>query len=471
MLTPLPGVTANRLEAALYDLQFRDVPVGSLLGQVWHAVLCGTSESAGVRARVRSLAGKIWRAAPQLGQDARAALEPGRLLSTWINPEPHCRDLVLPLVEQVGAENWHVMGRSEEMRRSLPVGCGYLSWSNLPRVPPSTWWPEYLRLRPTIRERAESILASVPEYIGLWPRIEPLLPRQLDQVVSYHRLLKRLRPRLVVTEWDRHPRICPLVGTARAQGVPTLTQVHGVLNTEFGYTPLLADAALCWGQQQRDQFIAMGVSPERLLVTGYPRLNREQRMDGGEIRQNAGFDSAKPLVLLASNKINAELRLNLAEQFCLAMTGCEGLQAAVRLHPAEDLALYQQLRRRFPSIRFMDKGVWALDEALAAATVVVCHASGLGNDALVKGRQVIVFDVLPLPLGNGQVLIDQAGCPRAGTLEELRLLVEQVINKRDASTLLWGRAERYVDYFCAAFGAEATRNAANVVLERALPHH
>jgi hypothetical protein len=466
---PFPEQLALDLEAALREPPLLGVPPGDLLGQAWHALLCKREVPAGPldlwRDRLLLLA-RRWRSAA--GGTLPAGLQPGRFLLTWINPRHHCRDLILPVAAELGAEQCIVLGRDAAMRAAVPPGAGFLTWADLP--PPAAGWQGAVgQGRRQWEGRARTVLARHGAPLGLWPRLEGALVSQAALLARCRAALELLRPCLVLTEYDRDARVACLVGAARSLGIPTLTMMHGVLNTAFGYAPLLAEAALCWGEQQRDQMQALGVSAERLLLAGNPRLSRQLSATREEALARAGFPPGKPVVLLASNPIRAELRREFATTFCEAVAGNVSFTPAVRLHPSEALEFYAPERERYPSVRFMANDEWTLDEALAASEVVVCHDSGLGNDALVKGCLVAVLDCLPVPLGNGATLIERAGCPRAGSAEELRRLLPRMLGEERLRRQLRAAAERYIDYFCCAFGADATRAAASIARQRARP--
>jgi hypothetical protein len=278
-------------------------------------------------------------------------------------------------------------------------------------------------------------------------------------------LVDRLQPSVVVTEHDRNPFGACLVLTARTRGVPTVTMMHGVGTSSYEFTPLLADLALCWGEQQRLQMMSFGVPDDRLVITGCQRLTRTLTSEPSTARSKVGLPPERPVVLLASANINRESPHFVAQAFCEAFSGQHELSAVVRLHPSENLAFYSQELRRFPDIRFLANDAWTVDEALAASDVIVCRDSGLGNDALVKKRPVVVLDNLPEELGNGRCLAEHARAPVVHDAGQLRSVVEKILSDVRYRMELAEAAERYVPFFCSAFGADAAHNAAEVIRE------
>ena len=146
--------------------------------------------------------------------------------------------------------------------------------------------------------------------------------------------------------------------------------------------------------------------------------------------------------------------------FADAFHNHSGVSGVVRLHASEKLDDYKEEMSRHPGIRFLENRQWTVEEAMAACDVVVIHNSGLGNDALVFKRLVVLLDVLGTPLGNGRVLAEKAGSPVARTAGELRQVVDRILADADYRQELHRRAEEYVRGFCAAFGQDAARNVA-----------
>jgi hypothetical protein len=231
----------------------------------------------------------------------------------------------------------------------------------------------------------------------------------------------------------------------------------------LGFVPILADKALCWGEIQRRQFIAEGESPTKLVVTGCPRLTRELAMTPAEARTKLGLPTDRPVVLFGSTMVNKSVRLAMAELFCLAAEKTGDISAIVRLHPSEQLDVYEPVTRRFPGVRFFLNSDFTLDETLAATDVVVVPNSGLGSDALVKRRLVVVLVFPNQRLGHGTDLIQYAGCPQATDADELASALRRLLLDDDARRNHSIMAEKYVGEFCAAFGNEAAERIAAAV--------
>ena len=119
----------------------------------------------------------------------------------------------------------------------------------------------------------------------------------------------------------------------------------------------------------------------------------------------------------------------------------------------------------FITYQFLNNSQFSLDESLAASDVVVVQSSGLGGDALVKRRLVVVIEIPGTPLGHGKDLIEQAGCPRAASAEELVASLRSLLFDEEARRHHFAAAERFVEDFCAYFGQDSARRIVESVLQ------
>ena len=204
------------------------------------------------------------------------------------------------------------------------------------------------------------------------------------------------------------------------------------------------------------------------MIGGCPRLTRELDLAPAAARAAMGLDPHKPVVLHATVNYRQH-RLRLTESFCRSAAGQDAFQAVVRLHPVETKAEYAELAAKYPEVRFTASGEYPLDTALAAADVVVVHSSGLGGDALIKRRLAVVLDVIDFPLGHGQDLIDQGGCPRARSADELRTILLRLLGDPQERQRCEQAGEGFVAAFCSFFGDESARRIAEHVLGRLPP--
>jgi hypothetical protein len=223
--------------------------------------------------------------------------------------------------------------------------------------------------------------------------------------------------------------------------------------------PHLADRVLAWGELMRDALVAQGTPPGVIRVAGCTRITRELTADRDDVRRRLGLDG-RFVVLLGTNPVEPELRHALVREVVAAMARLEGAFLLVRIHPSEQASFYASDVDGAANVRVLPNDALGLDESFAAADAVVVNGSGLGGDALVKRRPVIVYDGLDMPANYRAELVEQAGCPAPRSPEALAAVLASVRVDAGERARLAALAEAYVARFCAAFGADAARRVA-----------
>jgi hypothetical protein len=391
------------------------------------------------------------------------------ILVTWRSSSPRIDGLLKPVIEELGAERCTVLYEKQSVAAHAPRGAALLRLFEVVPHDPEIWLPEFRRCWPAWR----AALKGVCRQYGLSATVYERLAIELvygSQVLSgFRQLLQNLRPAAIVTEYDRSTRWSCLVLAARSLGIPTFTLQHGVLDEQgVGYVPVVADKIFCWGEISRDVLLNCDVSPERILLGGCPRLTRDFEVGRAEGRRKLGLDPNQPMVMLGTAPYAESVRRQLVEVFCQGMKTIDGISGVVRLHASEKLQSYANEIERHPGITFCDNHRLPLEDALAAADFVAVHSSGLGSDALVKRRLVIVIDLPPFDLGHGRDLVKYGGCPQVATPGELADELKLMLNN---DTVRQGRAssaEHFVQRFCSYFGRESAKRIADTVLQASI---
>ncbi len=465
MLNVSPEILRD-LETELNEPRFLDVPLGFTLNDLMYLYLhLGKLPDSAFevnKQRLRYLCRQV-RMLPYSAPRGNEVSQP--ILLTWIKESPVFKELVLPVVDALPKGEALILGYHSQMASELRAEVPFLSLTEASAVSRNEWKVAYRECAQQWHRKLRSFVKkhNLPEASYHYVAYALLIHSQ--RVVAFRRFLAGLKPRAVVTEFDRNAWAACLILTARSLGIPTMTMIHGVINA-YGYTPILADVAFCWGERQKQQLIDLGVEREQLVVTGCPRLRRDAPINAESAKHRLGAAPEKLLILLGTNPIRRDLRLKLAEVFCEGLSRVPYVSAAVRLHSSEKIEEYDSLQKKYPAVLFHENAAHSLNEILAAADLVVVHHSGLGNDALVKGKLTMVLDVLPFPLGNGGELIEQAGAPRLASSQELSDAVQRFVQDEVWRKQLQEKAEVYVDQFCAAFGNEAVSNIVREIRKR-----
>ncbi len=470
MLT-LSAEVLFEIEHEMNEPRFMGVPIGSTLGSIFYLQFFLGHGQWDLRAVWKERM-RYWyhffRSPRHFSSDwiVDNRLEPERILLTMLYERPDMRDLMLPIAEKLGFA-CNVLALNDRVAEALSPGIRALTTASLGSFfERRAWKKEYQRCSLAWDQRLKRITNKHRIPRDVLPLLKDSMLVGSQHVAAYHALLDILAPTSVVTEYDRSTQAAPLILAARARGIPTMTMIHGVINSPYGYVPMLADVAFCWGEMGRDQMMAMGTPADRLVITGSHRVSRGLLSDRRAARAKFGVTDKRTLVLFASNPIAKVHRTQQIRCFCEAFTHQDQYVAVVRLHPAETLAFYENEMEDFPSARFTDASLVTQDEALVAADIIVVRSSGFGNDALIKDKLVVVLDTTDAPLGNANTLIDKAGCPYVQNKDDLRETTKSIIANPRFQAELHRKAQKFVQYQFAALGNKALINTVRAIREQ-----
>ena len=380
----------------------------------------------------------------------------------WRGATPRVNELLLPVLAELDAAECAVLYGSANVERLVPRAVRRIGWGQAMTYPPAEWRAEYRRCRPEWERRLRDVCRRFDLPNGAFELFSLNLMMASQRVAGCLGFLLRARPAVVLTDYDRNYLSSCLILAARRLRIPTVTLMHGVMEQDaVGFSPVLADTVICWGELDRAKLIAAGEPEGKVVVGGCPRLTRDLCATSPDWRTRLALDQSIRVVVFATSPDSQSRAL--ARHFCAAVESLDSVLGIVRLHPSERLETYRSISRCYPMVRFAENGEATLDESLAAADIVVVRASGVGSDALVKHRPVVVLNPEEVLTGHDFDLVERARCPHARTSVELteilrRMLLDEHFREEKAMA-----AERYVADFCGAFGQESACRIANVV--------
>jgi hypothetical protein len=178
---------------------------------------------------------------------------------------------------------------------------------------------------------------------------------------------------------------------ARRFRVPDFTLQHGFPTQE--HFPVTASRYCIWGSRFEKTMVENGTSPERLVITGAPRLDRLW-----DYRSNkAAGSGSKPQKILYLSQGHSQLLSERQHKSVLSLLGTfrhdPEREVVVRLHPQESKRSVRAMRKVLPGIRHSEGMSLASD--LSRAGVVLCAGSTAMLEAMILS--VPVIEIRPSP--------------------------------------------------------------------------
>ncbi|MGY4859443.1 hypothetical protein [Cryobacterium sp. AP23] len=191
----------------------------------------------------------------------------------------------------------------------------------------------------------------------------------------------------VFTFSDALPHDNLMAQLAARQGIETITAQHGqyrvldstnISSDAEAYANFVSDRMLAWGEATITEFERFGVSPERMLVSGWIRarpesvLEREPRGVFGVILNGANGAASNPALMNAANHLSQAL----------------DLKYVVRAHPSYGAAGCEKMANE----RCISIGPMAPSHYLDSVDFSISHSSSATIEMLLADSPVYVLD-------------------------------------------------------------------------------
>ncbi|MBL0225448.1 MAG: hypothetical protein IPQ16_07685 [Geobacteraceae bacterium] len=186
----------------------------------------------------------------------------GRIVFTWLALRNDIKRFVMPLLNTIGAEKTLVFGPDISMVTQLPTGAEFGLWHEFPAIDMNMWRKEFDGCSIKWRFKLKDVFKrhEIPSFVLSF--IMDNLQLQTQRILSSKLFIDQVRPKAIVTEYDRHVYASCLILAAKEKNIPTLTMIHGALEPypAYGFSPLLADIACCWGERHKTIMMEYGIS-------------------------------------------------------------------------------------------------------------------------------------------------------------------------------------------------------------------
>ena len=334
----------------------------------------------------------------------------------------------------------------------------YITKNDLPSIDLKAWRQSFRKIRQPACKIIKTFLRNndLPAYVGR--RIMNILMVQTQYLEAFEQLLKTLQPKFILVEYDRHSWSSCLILAAKKLSIPTFTMMHGVVNNQSGYMPMLADYLFCWGEHQKRLLEEYGGNPERLIVTGATQLDTLIKISKQTVRKRLGITDNKKVVLLATNPVSPVHRHGMVQMFCQAIQEFEDIVGIVRLHPSEEIDFYAEYVKKYPKILFDKNDLISYEESFALADIVCIYNSAYGLDAALKGLPVMIINVADEYLGQAKDFIKHGDFPVANSTAELTEQLNSYLNNQDYRRRVNENIKIYARRYCKTFENKAAHN-------------
>lgn len=453
----VPEQSLIQLEQNLNDITFNHVPIGGTIVSALLIELLNGNRNWSTKEKffdlIASYSSKYRKALNNNGSKKNIQYSDkfkNKGLITFISSRPHLFKINHTIWKNSQADELLCLVKDRKSLKGFnsskePIS---LSIEDLPSIDLKEWRKSFNKIIQSISKVIRSFLLenNLPSFVGR--RIINVLITQTQYLTAFDLLLKSLQPKFVLVECDRYNWCSSLILAANKLNVPTFTMMHGVVNYQFGYIPILADYLFSWGNRQKELLKQYNGDAERIIVTGATQLDSSIKVSKKSIREKLNIPESKKIVLLATNPQDSKLREQLIKVFCTAINQDENLVGFVRLHPSEKIEFYQEYITKFPEIIFDKNEKITYEESFAIPDIICIYNSAYGLDAILKGLPVIIINIDDTQLGQAADFIEFGEFPFATTVSELSNLFENYLNNSEYGNEVDTKMKIYASQYC-----------------------
>ena len=173
-------------------------------------------------------------------------------------------------------------------------------------------------------------------------------------------------------------------------GIPSVVAQHGLTLGEWGYTPLYAHYFAAWGNQSRQWMIDHGVSPERIVITGSPRIDRILRLTPLS-RTTLHLPEQRKLILWPIDPGPISHLRSILEQIMQAISDNPSLTLIIRPHPSmHEISWLREAATKYSQCLF-SPAHYDLFSIIHHCDAVLVQESTVGVEAMAFDKPIIVF--------------------------------------------------------------------------------
>jgi len=238
-------------------------------------------------------------------------------------------------------------------------------------------------------------------------------------------LFDKVKPKLALFDLDRYINTSPIVLAANNKGIKSITLVHGVISSPYGYNPVLANEIWCWGEVQKKLLQKMGVEESRIRITGNPIAKREILISSQVIDLKEAYSISKNQQVIGvainpienSKKYNSliiQLVIDAIQEF-----NNDSYVVLIKFHPSQKISDIDERILNNPTIRVFNNSKNSNMEFFSLCNILLTHNSGIGYEAIVNDLLVGIINNIPIDQGNGKEMVELGNCPEFKNSKDL----------------------------------------------------
>lgn len=250
-------------------------------------------------------------------------------------------------------------------------------------------------------------------------RMERRYSSQAAFIDAADRLLRQVKPRVLVVGNDRWWIGQSMVQLARQLGIRTLCLQDGVSSDLAVWRWCSAERVMTNGSHLRDLLLSEGVDARRIEVTGQPRYDNLGSYAGAvatkEARVRLALADTDLVVLFPTQYDQDEGYVERVVTACLEEPR---VRLLLRPHPSGSTEVHRRLCNRFPTRVSLHREE-PINELIAACDLLVVESSTTALEAAMVGKLVVIVNEHGAPPHDHVAFLDPITVSSASSIPEI----------------------------------------------------
>ncbi|NBJ68069.1 MULTISPECIES: hypothetical protein [Clostridia] len=173
---------------------------------------------------------------------------------------------------------------------------------------------------------------------------------------------------------------------ASQKGIPSICMQHGIISSEFGYMPKIAEIDAVYGYFEKDWYVNLGAPTDSVEIIGHPRfdLKLSSSMTRESFAAKLGLDNRKKALLVI---VRENYDIEKWKELVQTILKSNKLNVLVRDYPTKETNI---LLQEFPSL-YSTKN-FQLYDILTNVDAVVAYPSTVGLEAMLIDKPVFILN-------------------------------------------------------------------------------
>ena len=303
-------------------------------------------------------------------------------------------------------------------------------------------------------------------------KLHEKLSNSLRYLENFHFILDKIKPNIITVLSGNDPIDVLITRIAKENNIKTIFIPHALGGNSYEYQPLEQDYVVCAGNKEKDYYLSLGTTQNKLLTLGIPLFDKlfnkfskihDVKIIHKELVERYNLNTTKKIILLVTTYHKDFIRERIFKSVVNLLNNLENCQLIVKLHPIEEISYYQKLSEKYNAKNIQILKDVDLHDVIIASDIVIGSSTGAQIEALLLDK--VVIDL------NYETASDVYLMKKFGAVipvhdpKKLELAVQNALYDKELSDSLKKGRQKHIEYCFYKFDGKASLRVKNLIEE------